>query len=448
MPSDPHLIPEELETVHGLHKRLYHGKISCREILAHVLEQIDRWEPTIHAWVSIHKDAALEQARKLDAEREAGHIRGPLHGIPLGIKDLYDWEGLPTAAGYAPWEELRAAADAPVVARLRAAGAVLLGKTVTTQFASFDPPVTRNPWNVARTTGGSSSGSAAAVATGMCIAAMGSQTGGSITRPATYCGVAGFKPSFGVIELEGIIPLAPAMDHPGPMARSVRDLAIISGLLAPTVCGDPVEWVNAPLITPPRIGILREQFETLADPIYHTRMREVANIFRAAGATLLDVPLFPGFEEVIRMHRRIMATEAARYHRERLATQREHILPWVTSLMEEGLKTTEEEYQDAIAHQLNAKSLVPELFRHCDVVICPATSGPAPDASSTGNPCMNSPSSFLGIPAASFPIGLSDDHMPLGLQILGPAMADKQVLQVALWCETIWQQAQSGDVVP
>ena len=166
----------------------------------------------------VDRDGALAQAQALDAELKAGHDRGPLHGIPIGVKDIINVRAMPTSCGLHRWarDSLPIGRCAPIVARLREAGAVILGKTVSTPFAWLDPPVTHNPWNFDRTPGGSSSGSAAAVACGMCLGAVGTQTGGSITRPAAFCGVAGMKPTFGQISTEGIFPLAPSLDHPGP----------------------------------------------------------------------------------------------------------------------------------------------------------------------------------------------------------------------------------------
>ena len=208
------------------------NKLTCVELLEMHLEQIDRHEGRIRAWVLVDRDRARKEARQADDERKSGLDRGPLHGIPVGIKDIIDVFDWPTACGSKRWQGSVARQDAPCVARLRHAGAVLVGKTVTTAFASFDPPPTRNPWNVARTPGGSSSGSAAAVAMGMCLAALGSQTGGSITRPASYCGVASCKPSYGTVSTEGVLPLAESMDHVGAMANCVADVEIVLRAIA------------------------------------------------------------------------------------------------------------------------------------------------------------------------------------------------------------------------
>src|SRR6266478_5368146 len=225
--------------IHQAADEIRQGRLSPTELLDPCLAQIDRHEPRVRAWVFVDRESARAQCEQLTQELSRGQNRGPLHGIPLGIKDIYDVFDWPTAAGSRLWAQSIARRDATVVERLRQAGAVFIGKTVTTQYASFDPPPTRNPWHPGRTPGGSSSGSAAALACGMCLGALGSQTGGSITRPASYCGVAGCKPSYGRVSASGIVPLAPSMDHPGPIARSVRDLAILLQAIAGSDPLDP-----------------------------------------------------------------------------------------------------------------------------------------------------------------------------------------------------------------
>src|SRR5882724_3924205 len=215
------------DTIHEAAEAIRQKKITPVDLVNQCLANIDRWEEKVRAWVFVDREGALAEAKRLTDELARGQYRGPLHGIPLGVKDIFDVFDWPTAAGSKLWANSIARQDADVVRQLRQAGAIFLGKTVTTQYASFDPPVTRNPWNLAHTPGGSSSGSAAAVATGMCLGALGSQTGGSITRPASYCGVAGCKPGYGLLSCRGVVPLAPSMDHPGPIARCIKDLAIM-----------------------------------------------------------------------------------------------------------------------------------------------------------------------------------------------------------------------------
>ena len=236
---------------------------SARDLLEECLQHIEQFEPRVHAWVMIDAAGARETAKRLDEERGQGKDRGPLHGIPIGIKDIVDVAGWPTKAGSPLRENHRAERDSPLVARLREAGAIILGKTVTTQFASFDPAATRNPWNLNRTPGGSSSGSAAAVALGMCLGAIGSQTGGSITRPASFCGVAGCKPTLGRVSTTGLVPFSYHLDHPGPIARTVADLAVLLETIAGYDPSDPVSAdvgpmapFTGPASKPPRLGLL------------------------------------------------------------------------------------------------------------------------------------------------------------------------------------------------
>ncbi|MCI0704838.1 MAG: amidase, partial [Planctomycetia bacterium] len=208
------------------------GELSPSELLEQCLGRIDKYESRVKAWVHLDRQGAREQAERLTAELKRGESRGPLHGIPVGVKDIIDVFDMPTGCGSKLWANSYARRDATCVERLRQAGAVIMGKTVTTAYASFDPPVTRNPWNLERTPGGSSSGSAAAVACGMCLGALASQTGGSITRPASYCGVYSLKPTYGRVSVDGVLPLAPSMDHVGVMANCVRDLAILFQAIA------------------------------------------------------------------------------------------------------------------------------------------------------------------------------------------------------------------------
>ena len=270
---------------------------------------------------------ARAEAERRTTEVKRGQWRGPLHGIPIGIKDIFDVFDWPTAAGSRLWKNSVSRRDATVVRRLREAGAVFVGKTVTTQYASFDPPPTRNPWDLTRTPGGSSSGSAAAVACGMCLAALGSQTGGSITRPASFCGVAGFKPTYGRVSIVGVVPLAASMDHVGPIARCVRDLAAVLQVIAGR---DPLDAGSADIPVPdytallrevgkPRLGRLRGLFETAADAAVLKNMDEVCNRIRAAGVTIQEIAMPGGFADVIARHRIVMGVEAAAFHEQRCA---------------------------------------------------------------------------------------------------------------------------------
>jgi len=428
--------PSPSETVAGLGKALRAGERTCVSIVEQCLSQIDRWEPQIHAWVRVDREGALERARELDQDAQAGRWRGPLHGIPIGIKDLVDLAGQPTAAGSKLLARTVAERDAPLIERLRDAGAIILGKTVTTQFACFDPPVTRNPWNFARTPGGSSSGSAAAVATGMCLAAIGSQTGGSITRPASYCGVAGCKPTIGRVSTEGVFPAAHTLDHPGPIARCVADLAILVDVLEGT-SPDPRERISlVPAARAPRIGRLHGLFDERAEPAMKTAFENALDRLRRAGASIVDAPLPAEFGDVLVSHRRIMVYEIGEVHARRYEQHPDDYLPGMRQLIEESRGVTPAVYVAALEHRGRLRQAIATTFSDVDLLACPATTGPAPDPSTTGDPSFNSPWSFTGLPTVSFPIGLTPDGMPLAIQLVGRSDEEAPLFAAALWCES------------
>jgi len=449
------LFPNEHETIEGVGRAIRAGESTCALVLEQCFDRIEEWEPRIKAWVRVDRAGALEQARTLDAELAAGNCRGPLHGIPFGIKDIIDVRGLPTAAGFGPWRDRVAEGDAEVVALLRTAGAVIVGKTVTTQFAWIDPPPTRNPWNLERTPGGSSSGSAAAVAVGMCLGAIGSQTGGSIIRPASFCGVCGLKPAYQEVSEDGVFPFAPTLDHPGPIARSVGDLKLILvAIRSPDLrqTGEAFEPAiaasgsNRP--PPPRLGRLRGFFDSRAEPLMTEALEAALAALVAAGAEVFDFPEDAlDFEAILRDHRTIMAAEAAAGHAERFALQRADYAPKISALIDEGLAISAPAYLQARYNRYQRRSDLNALLSWkiaCDALVMPATTGPAPDLTSTGDPVFNSAWSYLGRPAVSFPIGLSQGGLPLALQLVdGREGMDLTVplLETASWCEDVIRRA-------
>ncbi len=437
-PEAMELFPDPTDSLESLAARLEAGSLTCRELVERCLRRIAEREAEIRAWVFVDAEGARRQADERDRELQSGLRRGPLHGIPVGIKDLFDVRGWPTKAGSRLLGQTPATEDAVAVARLRAAGAVILGKTVTTPYASFDPPPTRNPWNLERTPGGSSSGSAAAVATGMCLAALGSQTGGSITRPAAYCGVAGCKPTYGLVSVRGVFPLAPSMDHLGPIARCVADLARLLEVIADV----PPGLFSVTVTKPPQIGRLRGFFHDQADAESQELFERSLRRFREAGAEVREVSLPPSFADIHRRHRIIMAVEAAAFHEARLRQHPDDYPPRITELLTEGLNTSAVEYAKARHQQERAKAEVLDCFHECDVLAAPATTGPAPDASSTGDPAFNSPWSFTHLPVVSFPIGVSSDGLPLAVQLIGRPFDERRLFAVARWCQQEWRSSQ------
>ncbi len=419
------------------------GRVSATQLLQECLARIDRHEATVCAWVLIDRDGALEEARRCDQEIQAGQYRGALHGIPLGIKDIFDVFDWPTAAGSKLWQNSIARQDATVVKRLRQAGAVLMGKTVTTQYASFDPSPTRNPWKLDRTPGGSSSGSAAAVACGMCLGALGSQTGGSLTRPASYCGIATCKPTYCRVSTHGVLPLAASMDHPGPMARTVWDVAILLQTIAGPDPLDPMcSWAPFDLSSgrasqAPRLGRLRGLFELRADPVVRAMMDRAGERLTEAGILLREMPLPAAFDDVVARHRIVMAVEAAQFHEQRLRRHPEDYAPRIRSLLQEGLACPAPEYARTKEHQRQLRELMAECLRDVDVLLCPATTCPAPDAATTGDPAFNSPWSYVGFPTVSFPVALSPDGLPLAIQLVGKPFDEGRLFEVASRCEEV-----------
>jgi len=286
--------------------RLRRGACSAAALVEACLARVRALEPELQAWAHVDADGALTAARERDAEARAGRLRGPLHGVPLGIKDIFDVAGLPTTAGAAGFAHTRPTRDSGAVSRLRAAGAIVLGKTHTTQFAYRDPAPTRNPWNHAHTPGGSSSGSAAAVAARMIPGAIGSQTVGSILRPGAFCGVVGLKGPHGLVPVDGAVPLAWSLDHVGPFARSVADAALLLAVLA--------ECVIEPLdVRAPRLAIGRQLFER-AEPGLRRHLDAVVQRFADAGARVTALVLPGAYSEIHAAGQVVLEAEAAAYH--------------------------------------------------------------------------------------------------------------------------------------
>ncbi len=439
------LFPHQHETIEGVGRLLRRSQTTCVQVLERCLDRIEEWEPRLKAWVIVDRERALETARSLDQELVRGECRGPLHGIPLGVKDIIDVEGLPTAAGFGPWKSRVATKDSGLVASLRAGGAVVLGKTVSTQFAWIDPPVTRNPWNLERTPGGSSSGSAAAVAMGMCLGALGTQTGGSIIRPASFCGVAGLKPTYAG-RADGIVPFSPSLDHPGPLARSIRDVGLIfreflrddAAALSINAVDEYCGKIFPTPVRPPRLARLRGAFESKIDPVANEACdRAVASLVQA-GAVVTERPLPFDFDEITQHHRVIMAAEAAAVHAEWFANFAEHYKPRIRELIEEGERISARTYIQCREHQDTLRIFMSEYDQDIDAMVLPSTLGPAPGPETTGSPLINSLWSYAGNPALTFPLELSNAGLPLGIQLVAPRwLHEDDLIATAAWCESM-----------
>ncbi len=434
------LVPEFENTLRGQSLAIHGRRTTCRELFDRSRSAVTSHESSLKAWVNFGGESVEQAVDERDAEFRRGIWRGPLHGIPIGVKDIYDVAGWPTLAGIPNHSSPSADADSTMVRRLRQAGAVIVGKTVTTPYAFFDPPPTRNPWNLERTPGGSSSGSAAAVASGMCLGALGSQTGGSITRPAAFCGIAGYKPSFGLLSRCGMFPFAPSLDHPGPMARTVDDLICLMTALAPKwLRADFFSLLSEPIVFDidelPKFAVLNGAFidkteAAMRDALDATTKRLCVSgaMIAASDAVELELPT------LWQRHRCVMSVEIAASQAERLQQQPKEFTPAVRSLIEEGLAARSVDYAVAIQFQRSLRSRVSRAMGD-SIWLMPASRGAAPTPETTGDPCMNSPWSFLGFPTITIPMALSPEGLPLGLQLVAGPGRDLELFRVARWCE-------------
>jgi Asp-tRNA(Asn)/Glu-tRNA(Gln) amidotransferase A subunit family amidase len=405
-------------------------RLAAIDLLEQCLRRIHQHEEQVRAWVLVDEDGARRTAEERSHEAARGEFRGPLHGIPVGIKDIIDVAGWPTRAGSPLRANHMATADAPLVAALRRAGAVILGKTVTVEFACFDPSPTRNPWNQNHTPGGSSSGSAAALAVGMCLGALGTQTGGSLVRPSTYCGVATCKPTYGLLSMDGIMPVSHHFDHAGPMARTVGGLAVMMQSLV-----DREEFRTFRQSPPPRLGFLQSLMEHASPDVRNVTDAALARL-RECGALIETVAVPQEFSQVLAMHRRIMSVEAGAYHREQFAAHRDQYGPMISTLLDEGLKVTGVDYAAALAWQRDFRRLSAALVGDMDALVMPSTDTTAPATlSTTGTPKFQAPWSVSGLPVVSIPCGLAADGMPAAIQLIGGPGSDGWLLRVAEWCE-------------
>lgn len=435
--------PREL-TVGAAINLMRGGNLTAKELVRSCLERIHEKEATIHAWVEIHGDEAIEEARRCDEEFEKKELRGRLHGIPIGVKDIIDVKGMWTRAGCSAYPARIAESDAPAVARLKAAGAIILGKTETTAFASLDPTITRNPWNPDHTPGGSSSGSGAGVADRMCLAALGTQTGGSVLRPAAYNGIVGFKPTYGRIDLNGVVTVAWSLDHMGLLTRCVDDARILYQIIKedyPSPFGRMPEPIKKPVKENPafpRIGHIRDVFEKEASPEMVKHLTWVREKFERAGAIVEDLALPPSFMGVNKAYLNINYTELACYHRPLFESQREKYPPRIKAHIEEGMSILGYQYVEAIQHRLVFQKEISERISSLDAILIPTTPSTAPKGlTSTGSPAFCQPWSFCGFPAISIPSGVDDQGLPFGIQLVGLPMEEEALMKVASWCEEV-----------
>jgi Asp-tRNA(Asn)/Glu-tRNA(Gln) amidotransferase A subunit family amidase len=409
------------------------------ELVEACLARIAAREPEVQAWAWLDGAYALEQAQALDKRRQAGLPIGALHGLPVGLKDIIDTKGIPTANGTVIDAGRVPPQDAWLVARLRAEGAIIMGKTVSTECAFMHPGKTRNPHNPAHTPGGSSQGSAAAVAAGMVPLAIGTQTGGSIIRPASYCGVVGFKPSFGLIPRTGLLMQSPFLDTVGVFGRTVEDCALLAEGLAGH---DPADAATAPVPTPRMLNICRSKAPVTptfamaqlpgheaTDPDMLAAMQELSSLL----PDCFDVPL-PGFEEVAAMRQRINFAEMAKCYFALERRGRGQMSEPLKAAIDEGKAVLARDYIAALDWRDLMNTVLDQIFERCDAILSPAALGPAPAGlGSTGSSLFNGLWTLAGVPTISLPLFTSSDGMPMGVQLVGRRGDDARLLRTARW---------------
>jgi Asp-tRNA(Asn)/Glu-tRNA(Gln) amidotransferase A subunit family amidase len=437
----------DLRNLHSLSAseaaRLIHdGVISSVQLVEACLARIREVDEGIQAWAYLDPDYALAQARAADAWRSEGKPTGPLHGVPVGIKDIFDTADMPTEFGSALYAGHTPSRDATAVSLLRVAGAVIMGKTVTTEFAYFFPGKTGNPHNPAHTPGGSSSGSAAAVAAGMVPLALGTQTNGSVIRPAAFCGVLGFKPTHGLISRHGVLTLSRTLDHVGLFARTIDDIAILAEQLVGYDERDPntlprarIPFVKVSAEEPP----LPPMFAFVKTPHWERaddEMKEAfAELIEHLGDRVEEVELFPSAAKAWDWHRTIMDAEMAANLDREWERGRDRLSDQLRTLLERGREVRAFDYQRAIAQiQPIHYSFVKLFEQRYDAILTPAAPGAAPKGlASTGDPSFCTLWTLCGMPAISLPLLESTNGLPLGVQLVGPRNGDARLLRTARW---------------
>lgn len=419
------------------------GKLTPSKLLESCLKRIDAVEDKVKAWAYLDREGAVKAAKQLDREARQGKIRGMLHGIPIGIKDIVYVKGLPNECGSKSCAGFMPTFDATVVTKLREAGAIILGKTHTTEYAYFDPAETRNPWGLEHTPGGSSSGSAAGVAARMFPAALGSQTLGSILRPAVYNGIVGLKGEHGRVSTYGVMPVSWNLDHVGVLARTVEDAAIVFQVIAGYDAKDlyslnedvPDFLSRLESKRAPRIGLMREYFYERVDDDMRRTTDKSAKRLAEAGAKVEEVKPPASLGSAHPIGDIIIAVEAAAVHEERFAELKDKYGPGIRGLVEKGLSIKASDFARALYAQRQQRADALPLFEKYDVILTPGAPSAAPKGMPTGKPLMQAPWTVMRLPTVSLPTELNKEGLPLGIQLTGGPKSEDKLLSVARWCE-------------
>ena len=415
------------ETIAGLARSLEDGSATVEAVARSLLDRIAVDDPTLRAWAHVDRDAVLAHARRLD--RVAPPSRGPLHGIPIGVKDIFDTHDMPTEYGSPIYAGHRPKLDAASVAAARRLGMLPLGKLVTTEFAAWPPGPTVNPHDVARTPGGSSSGSAAAVAAGMVPVAFATQTTGSIIRPAAFCGVVGYKPSHGALPTAGVKAISESFDTVGVIARTVADAALVVGALSDRSLDPPLA------LSAPRLGVCPTHEWPAAAPETVALFDALPDVLARAGARTTAVALPDAFAGLAAAQSTMWTFEIARCLADEHECFRDLIREPLLGMLDDGAAMPVSEYDAAVRCLRACGARLGELFDGVDALLVPAAPGEAPEVATTGDPIFNRGWSALGVPAVGVPAGVGPSGLPLGVQVVAPPKQDGRALACAAWVE-------------
>jgi Asp-tRNA(Asn)/Glu-tRNA(Gln) amidotransferase A subunit family amidase len=434
-----------VQPAHVIANEVRRGELSPVRIVEGCLARLDAAEPAIQAWVEVDRNGALRQARELESALRRGEKPGPLAGVPVGLKDIVDVAGLPTRLGAGQFAHYTPEHDSTVVMKLRQAGAIIIGKTHTTAFAYLDTAPTRNPWKVEHTPGGSSSGSAAAVAAGVVPLAVGSQTVGSVLRPAAYCGVVGLKPSYGRISYAGTAGLAPSFDHVGLICSCVEDAALALSAVAghdrfdPNSADAPVDDYVAALsdTSTQRIGVPRNYYLGNAGDETEKHLESVTQRLAGAGALVDEVEFPATAPEISDMVQPVMRYEAAHVHERLFEAHGGDYPPGIRGLIEAGKTTSAEAYESAKQSVAQLRRSLIGLLSQFDVLMLPVAPGPAPAIATTGPGILCGPASFTGVPSLAVPSGLGSEGLPLAIQLIAAPLNEAGLLATGAWVEKL-----------
>ncbi len=417
------------------------GQITSEELVKAYIKQINTYEESVGAWQHFDEEQALAQAREADLLRKSGAQTGPLQGIPIGIKDIFDTKDYPTEDGTVIHKGRTPAYDAGAVEFLRKAGAIVMGKTVTTEYAYFSPGKTKNPLDPTRTPGGSSSGSAAAVAANMVPLALGTQTNGSVIRPASFCGVVGYKPTTGLISRHRSLLQSLHLDHVGIFARNVGDAALMAESLMQYDPRDPamktrmapniLKLIKEGPLVPPRLAFVKTPAWDQADGDVHDGFTELVNFL---GDAVEEIDLTHLLEDVYQWHKIIMEADIAKNFKADYVRSKEAMSPVLCELIERGNSYLAVDYNEAVEHIKALNDAMDEIMSEYDAILTPATTGEAPvGLEATGSPIFCTPWTFCGMPSITLPLLQGSNSMPIGVQLVSEKGDDARLLRTADW---------------